>query len=707
MNIRNTLKTIISIGVCGALMTASFSVSAAEKRSDRITQLISSMTLEEKISQMIVPSFRKWENAGGEPENVTAINGTIRKLFKKYAFGGIVLFSENCGNTADCAHLVHDLQRANASGGDRTQLLIAADQEGGTVVRLGQGCNFCGNMALAAAGDPEYTERAAEIMGSELASVGINADLAPVVDVNNEPSNPVIGVRSFSDDKDIVSENAVSYIKGLNKNNIISTVKHFPGHGNTGTDSHTGLPRIDATYSELKKIELIPFERAIAEGADMVMTAHIQYPNIEKHTYISKETGEEIYLPATLSKKMITDILRKDMGFEGIVCTDAMNMDAVGKHFDRLDAARLAINAGVDMLLWPVIVQNDEDAAEFEEYIASLVKMAEDGDINIDNVNKSVERIFKVKEKHGLTDRYNVTNIETRASYAAMTVGSAEHHAEEFDITKKSITLLKNDNNTLPIKADGHKTVILTAYGDELMSAQYAVDLLKDSGRIANDTEISVDTYRNKTPEEATALTEGADNVVLITEMYNKNYIDPTTDAGVTFSNVEKIISAVHENNGKVTVVSCYLPYDTAYFQDADAILVAWTMKGMSEDPRVKDEGITAYGPSIPAGVYMAFENGEDISGKLPINIPEINEKHEFSDKALYERGFGLTYDETMLYGDADKDNKVTVRDCALIARMVSQSMADKLPACADHNRDGKINVRDAASAAAFLTGKK
>ena len=184
-------------------------------------------------------------------------------------------------------------------------------------------------MALAATGNPEYARTMASIYGRELGLVGVNTDFAPVMDINNNPNNPVIGVRSFGDSPETVAEYGIPFMEGLHDQGTIVTLKHFPGHGNTDTDSHTGFPCIESTYEELKDFELVPFQAAFEAGADMIMTAHIQYPKIETDTYTSISTGEEVYLPATMSHTILTDILRGDMGFDGLVVTDALDMAAI------------------------------------------------------------------------------------------------------------------------------------------------------------------------------------------------------------------------------------------------------------------------------------------------------------------------------------------------------------------------------------------
>ena len=697
-------KKILAAFASGA-MIASMSLGISAHEAGKIDTMIENMTTEEKITQMIMPAFRTWQNEDGNQTNVTELNGELEALLERHGFAGVILFGQNTPYTESNVRLIDEIRKTSMADEGRPDLFIAVDQEGGTVSRLGQGCQFGGNMSLGAVNDTDVTKKTAGIIGSELKAIGYNVDFAPVVDVNNNPKNPVIGVRSFSDDPEMVAAHAVSFIEGLHENGIAAALKHFPGHGNTSTDSHTGLPLISSTYDELKKCEFIPFQASIDAGAEMVMTAHIQYPNIEKETYISKKTGEMINLPATLSKTIITDILRKDMGFDGIVVTDSMVMDAIREHFDALDAAKMAINAGVDILLMPYEINSSETIEEFEEYIDSLVEMTNKGDIDIEMINSAVRRIFKLKEKQGLLDGgYGAADIEAVVKNAKETVGSAEHHAEEFEIAKRSITLLKNDDNTLPIKNNGEKTVILTAYDDELMSMKYGVDLLKSNGYLNSSTEVVIDTYKNMSDDELKDIVNGAKNVIIITELYGS--MEPDSKSGVMFSKVDKLIENTHQNGGKAIVISCYLPYDTARFQNADAILAAWSMKGMSEDPRVSENGVKAYGPNMPAAIYLSFDCDEKPTGKLPLNIPKLTDNYEYSQEMLYERGYSISYIDPIL-GDANGDGKLDVLDAVYIARKLAQHNGDELPEIADFNKDNIVNISDAAAIARYLANAK
>ena len=629
-------KKVLSLLISSALIFSVFPVSVAAVQKD---DYFSSMTTEDKISQMIMPAFRYSTNENGDMTNVTEITEEIETALQNHSYSGVILFAQNTPTNENTVRLVDSLQRANAKGGERPQLLITIDQEGGSITRLGQGTVTPGNMALGAANDLNATKESAAIIGSELSALGINADFAPDVDINNNPSNPIIGVRSFSDNPQIVAQQGAAYVETLNNIGVISTLKHFPGHGDTDTDSHTGLPCIDKSYDELKQNELIPFQACINAGCQMIMTAHIVYPQIETNTYISKKTGEEIYLPATLSKTIITDILRGDMGFEGVVTTDAMEMDAIAEHFDKYDAAKLAINAGVDILLMPVNPISKEDFAKLEEYVSTLAQMAENGEISMDNVNASVKRILTLKENNGLFTSYDGSDIEERVEYAVNHVGTKEIHDREWEIAKKTITLVKNDNDTLPLTVSNEKTVVLVPYDDETIPMNYAVRKLTNDGKIPNGAVVEAYSYYGKTVDEVLPLAEGADNIVFMSEIYSAWALKNDTA-----KMADVLADTIHENGGKFIVMSVNLPYDVARFEKADAIMLTYQARTMREDPGDKVKEIQQYGPNMPAALYMMFSKDDAPVAKLPINIPQLDGNYSFTDTVLYERGFGLTY---------------------------------------------------------------
>lgn len=307
--------------------------------------------------------------------NITELNDEIRNMLSRNHFGGILLYGQNFVDAEQTLRLISDYQTTNQTGGG-LPLIVFADQEGGNVNRIPYGIQGVSNMALGATGETENARATAAMLAEEMRLLGILADFAPVVDVNNNALNPIIGIRSFSDNPETVAQFGKAYIQGLHDAGIISTAKHFPGHGNTDTDSHTGASVINRTYEELQACELIPFQTAIDAGTDIIMTAHIQYPLIETGTYPSTSTGEPIYLPATMSKTILTDILREDMGFDGLIVTDALDMAAIADHFAVEDTLKLTINAGVDLLILPPVTDTDLFRLT-ETYVDTAVALVE------------------------------------------------------------------------------------------------------------------------------------------------------------------------------------------------------------------------------------------------------------------------------------------------------------------------------------------
>ena len=578
-----------------------------------IRGIVSNMTTQQKVAQMIMPALRTW-GSGDDAVPATTLSDEQKAVLTKYSFGGVIIFGQNIEEAGQTTQLISSMQEANAMGGAVSSLLVSIDQEGGYITRLSTGTSMPGNMAIAATNDPDNAYLAGDVIGSELSVQGINVDFAPVMDVNNNPSNPIIGVRSFSDDPRIVSQYGARFIDGLHNNHVMVALKHFPGHGDTDTDSHTGLPLIEKTYDQLKNLELIPFTQ-VASSADFVMTAHIQYPNIETGTYTSISTGEEVYLPATLSKTILTDILRKDIGFEGIIVTDAMEMDAIASHFDPMDAARLAINAGANMLLIPVDISSPDDIKELDDYINGIVAEIDNGLISMDCVNDSVYRILKAKSKYGLMNDDSLNElgkselITPDPELARQVVGSKEHHDIEWKIALEAVTSIKNDN-AYPV-TDDKKTVILYSNDNQKNSIDFAKALLVAEGKVTSPDNIISICAKDASKDSLTAAIKGADTVIMLSVSYSKEASNEDL--------IHDLIQKTHDNGGKFILLSAHLPYELASFADADALIACYNSRGMEMIP-TGESNKPKYGANIPAAIYAIF-GGSDITGTLPVSI--------------------------------------------------------------------------------------
>lgn len=269
----------------------------------------------------------------------TTVPQELRRLVKEHKAGNFILFKRNVENRVQLRSLCDELQKL-AMEETGLPAFIAIDQEGGCVSRLPDDCAIVPTaMALAATGDPQNAYDAGAITAKELRALGVNFNLAPVMDVNSNPLNPVIGARSYSDDPAIVSAFGSAMIKGLEAGGVMSCAKHFPGHGDTAVDSHLGLPKVEKTMEELEACELIPFRAAMEAGVSAIMTTHILFPELEK---------EE--LPATMSKAIMQDVLRGRLGYDGLIVSDCMMMDAIAKYYGTVEGTLAACNAGVDMI---------------------------------------------------------------------------------------------------------------------------------------------------------------------------------------------------------------------------------------------------------------------------------------------------------------------------------------------------------------------
>lgn len=628
-----TLKKILCLILALAVVFGAMAY-AEGAQGDGLEAMLSGMSLRDKVAQMMVASFRVWQEVPPEgedmpeeeppKENITRLNDAIRDMVSRNHFGGILLYGQNIVDAEQTLRLIVDYQATNQAGGGLPQIVFM-DQEGGSVNRIPYATQGIGNMALGATGDPENARTTAAMLAEEMRLLGIQADFAPVVDVNNNPLNPVIGIRSFSEDPRTVAAFGQAYIQGLHDAGTLSAAKHFPGHGDTDTDSHTGAPVINKTYEELKACELIPYKAAIDAGVDMIMTAHIQYPQIEKGTYTSISTGEPVYLPATMSRTILTDILRGDMGFDGVVVTDALDMSAIADHFAVEDTVKLTINAGVDLLILPPVTDTNLFRLT-QTYVDTAVKLAESGEIDEKRIDESVLRILKLKQKYGILDLTDFAVTEDKIAAAQAGVGAAAHREAEWRMAEKALTVYKNENNAFPLDVKaGERTLILFAdsCASRAGTGELARQMLEERRALPEGAEIIVMTSTRDNEDECIQAAVDADHVILVHRVYNLACLDPATDDGFSSATFDKIIPAVHDAGGTVIVVSCQLPYDATRFPDADAVLLAWWSSAMRALP-AED---AVWSANLPAGLLACFGQCP-AEGASPVHIPALDDQY-------------------------------------------------------------------------------
>ncbi len=592
-------------------------------------EILQKLTLREKIGQMLMFDFRKWQNADETKQSdYTVMSDEVRGMIQRNKLGNIILFAENFQSVEQITRLNYEFQ---ASVENAIPMLIGVDQEGGRVVRMSHGCSLPGNMAIAASDNKENSYTAGRIIAEELAAVGINTDFAPSLDINNNPNNPVINVRSFSSNPHITAEYGCEMIRGMQSVGVAACAKHFPGHGNTDVDSHTGLPSISSTYDELMAFEVVPFIEAIKEGCHMFMTGHIRFPNIEKTSVISKQDKHEMTLTATLSKKFLTDILRDELGFKGVVITDSMQMQAISSHIGSDEANILAINAGVDILLMCTALRSLKDEAKLQAIISNIENAVNDGRIPMERINQSVMRILNLKKTLGLFD-VEKYSVEDAVKAALEKVGCAEFRRAEQRIASEAVTVLKNDG-VLPIETEGKKTAVFVAYANKLNGFKVALK--------RNNAEIDYAAYiyngKKELDDEAKALVNSCDNLILLTEteanMDNANWYIAFPKAVYDYA---KIIGK------KIVVISAFMPYDVGLYRDAEGLMICYCAKGTPASVVEDINDTVAYGVNVPAAFEVAL-GYKPCQGKLTIDIPEMLSNGKFDlSKTVFSTGSGI-----------------------------------------------------------------
>lgn len=621
-------------------------VSAA---SDPVGKLVSEMSLRDKVTQMLMVDFCYWDQAPTaetERTGFTVMNDQVRGIVEEYNFGAVIYFFQNLAGTEQAFHLTMAMQEAAAKDGG-LPMLIAADQEGGSVYRLATGTALPGNMALGAAADTEYARLSGRIIGSELSALGINTNLAPVVDVNNNPSNPVIGLRAYSDNPTVVGQMASAMVEGMAQFQVVGCAKHFPGHGDTAVDSHYGLPCVDKSLDELMSCELVPYRIAIDQGVEMIMTAHILYPQLEGEKVVSLKTGKAEALPATMSPKIVTGLLKQELGFEGIVVTDAMNMAGIADYWDPVQAVVLAIQAGVDMVCMPCSLHSPEDIAQLDAILEGVMEAVEKGAIPMERIDDAVTRILTVKKNRGILDW---SAEEYALEKALVVVGGEANREAERHIAASAVTVVENKNDTLPLRVTSEtKCLMLVPYENERAQMLLGWNRAVQAGLIPEGAQVQVARFsRNTTLDTYLSEIDWADTLIFNSEISQTSHMN---GGGWESAYILRVLDYA-ESQGKTTIVqSVDKPYDVQSYPGADAVLAVYGCKGSSLDPTEvllggATGGEAAYGPNIVAGIEVIL-GMFPTKGTLPVDIPRY-ENGAFTQEILYHRGYGLQYESLL-----------------------------------------------------------
>lgn len=504
-------------------------------------KLISYMTVNEQVGQMLMPYFRQWN---GKP--TTSMNEGLKTTMNDLDVGGFILFENNIVNAKQVATFTRDLQ---AQAGD-IPLFLGVDQEGGVVNRIPGGTNLPGQMALGAAGDADLARAAGKLTGEELKALGLQVNFAPSLDVNSNPDNPIIGIRSFGSDPDKVARLGLATMEGLKQSGVIAAVKHFPGHGDTSVDSHLGLPVLSHDRERLDAIELKPFRAAIDAGAEMIMTAHIAFPAVDDERVRSRKDGSSVPIPATLSKKALSGLLRGELGFQGVIISDAFTMKGISEHFGEEDAVVRAVSAGVDIVLMP------KDTATARDALANAIKK---GTIPPDRIHESVRRILKLKSEYGLFERGN-DDFPSRLASLPTVIGSAAHRQAEREIAERAATTLAGPVD--PIR-QGEHVVIVAA--DEDTGKQFEKQLIAADPSRRLTTEVAVIGQ----PKTIQAI-DKADYVIVASYQFRN------TASQFGWASYQAVIDRLNAKQKRYALLSLGNPYELLYLQKVNSALAVY-----------------------------------------------------------------------------------------------------------------------------------
>lgn len=550
------------------------------------------MTIDEKIGQLVHIGI----NASFLNQESKEYKALERQIVENKV-GGIVLFA---GGVYETVHLVNRMQALA-----KIPLLISADFETGVGMRFNETVNFPWNMAVAATGNPDFARREGEIVARESKALGIQQVFAPVVDVNNNPDNPVINVRSYGENPQDVSRFGVAFMEGLQSQNVLATAKHFPGHGDTNVDSHRGLPVINLSREQLEKNEFVPFREIINAGVGSIMVSHISLPQLDgtmvqplkqpvKSTYAESAVETEgTTLPATLSSTIVTQILKKDMKFDGLVVTDAMDMNGLTLFFNPEEAAVRAILAGDDILLKP----GDADVT-----LRGLREGLKSGRLTEARIDESVRKELAWKYELGLVQQ-KITPIDAIDSI----VSSPQTRQLTEEISRDAITLVKDESKSLPFAkgtAKDKKTVLLciTNGEDRFVVGTSFFYALRSLG--LNVERVIID-ERTSEKEIQEAINKAQKADLVIAGLYGRVRTGAKNSVGLPDSGV-KVLEKVLRDNPKTINVSFGNPYLLQNF------------------PQMKTY-IVSYGDmtALQQATARALFGEIDIKGRLPISLSD------------------------------------------------------------------------------------
>lgn len=713
-----TLPIFIALIVVAVLSPVSFAKAspASDAEAANVQATVASMSKDDKVSQLIMPAMRSWNGTA-----VTSLSSApgLEQALASHHYGGIILFGSNIATTDQTTRLVAALQNNEIDSGG-LPYFIACDQEGGEVSRLSMGTRGTGSMAIGATGSNAITNARStgQIFGQELSALGINMDFGPCADVIGDPTDPGASTRIFSDDGNEAGALSKAFGEGLAQSNVIATYKHFPGAGD-GSDYPTAIS-IDS--SALQSAGLTSFGAALSQGetqsdargnsdggiqGDAVMVSACTFPNVDDvQTLGDSET--QGHFPAAMSRHIVSDLLRQQLGFTGVVVTDALEMDqfkvdpqtgvrlvpgSVESTAYQVNVAEACINAGCDILLIPADLTSSSAASQLDAYVAGIVAKADAGEISWDTIDAAVTRILTLKQKRSILSmrHTNEDQVNQQAQAAEATVGSDEHYSEESKMAAQAVTLLKNEegqddktasDRPLPLPTSG-KITIMCRRPKEAASVTGALRQMMSEGTLPSNAQINDLTSGSTEGDAASGLSitvgsytsngtntyggslreavKTSSRVVCLSSCdantkSGMGYLASIQDSDPGVQAITQALSDTHSSGGKFVLLSDSLPYDVARYQDADAIMLCYLSAGSEIDPTSRKDGLantTSPNANIPAAILTAFGANQP-TGSLPVSIHTLEQQDGrwvFTNDELYSRGYGVNFNNTQLEG--------------------------------------------------------
>jgi len=601
-------RSVLAGGLATAAVTAAAGAAAGSARAAGtaapsalqgeegwITSTMSRMSLEEKVGQLFIQNVYGKDATTPDSRNLPLYGvASPAEVVKKYHLGGVIYFAwtDSVQNPDQIVGLSNGLQRAALTQGTqaRVPLQIAIDQEQGVVTRIGPpATQFPGSMALGAGRSAPDARTAAAITGRELLAMGVNTNFAPVCDVNVNALNPVIGTRSFSSHPDVAAELVAAQVAGYQRDGgVSSSAKHFPGHGDTATDSHVAFPIITHTRAQWESVDAPPFKAAIREGIDMIMTAHLAFPAFD-------DSGD----PATLSHPIITGVLRDELGYDGVIVTDSLGMQGVRDKYGDAEVPVRALLAGVDQLLM---------SPAMDEAYAAVLAAVRSHRIRPNELDAKVRRVLRLKYRRGV-----VAQPYADPARVSSVVGTPAHLAAADSVTDRTTTLVKNDTGALPLAPSGKK-VLVTGYGVST-TATLAAAL---TGKGATVQTVQTGTSPTDAQVAAAVAAASDKDAVVVTTM--KAWDTKVTD---TRGGQQKLVKQLLATGKTVIVVAVRDPYDIAYFTAAPTYVATYS-----------------YSPVAIEAVARVITGAVRPTATLPVDIPVAGDP----GTVLYPFGHGLTY---------------------------------------------------------------